>query len=190
MAYSTTKSVKMVGGNSGASPFCMPNPGCLFIEDVIMKKIPLTQGTFVLVDDEDYDYLMQWKWYQNSDGYAFRGGGNTPNTKMHRVLTNAKKGQEVDHKDRNRRNNQKNNLRVATREENNFNSCGHANTSSKYKGVFRDLAVKKWRAGITFEGNRLYIGRFSKEVDAAKAYDKEAGRLFGGFAYLNFPDSV
>jgi hypothetical protein len=28
-----------------------------------MKEIQLTQGKVALVDDDDFDYLSQWKWY-------------------------------------------------------------------------------------------------------------------------------
>lgn len=36
-----------------------------------MKEIPLTQGKVAIVDDIDYDFLMQWKWCYDS-GYAKR----------------------------------------------------------------------------------------------------------------------
>ena len=38
-----------------------------------MKEIQLTQGYFTQVDDEDYEYLNQWKWHCNSYNYAGRG---------------------------------------------------------------------------------------------------------------------
>ena len=41
-----------------------------------MKEIQLTQGKVALVDNEDYDFLMQWKWcVKNMQGrfYACRG---------------------------------------------------------------------------------------------------------------------
>ena len=36
-----------------------------------MKEIPLTQGKFTIVDDDDYEELSKYKWYYFC-GYAAR----------------------------------------------------------------------------------------------------------------------
>ena len=30
---------------------------------IIMKEIPLTQGKFAIIDDEDYNEINKYKWY-------------------------------------------------------------------------------------------------------------------------------
>jgi len=60
--------------------------------------------------------------------------------------------------------------------------------SSIFKGVHWEASRSKWKAGIMKDGQRIFLGRFESEVEAARKYDKAAYDLFGEFAYLNFPD--
>ncbi len=59
-----------------------------------MKEIQLTQGKVALVDNEDYDFLMQWKWcVKNMQGRFYACRGCVLNKKkiciyMHRLITN------------------------------------------------------------------------------------------------------
>ena len=57
--------------------------------------------------------------------------------------------------------------------------------SSMYKGVWFDNRRYAWKAAIQHEGKRKHIGRFSSELEAAKAYNEAALRLHGKFARLN-----
>lgn len=56
-------------------------------------------------------------------------------------------------------------------------------SSSAYVGVSWCRRLQKWKATI----KKVYLGYFTSEVDAAKAYDAAALRLFGPTAKLNFP---
>lgn len=169
---------------------------------VMSKEIPLTRGFVAIVDEEDYEYLMQWKWAGNVYGYASRQTTPVPfkkvSLRMHRVIMERMlggpipKGLWVDHIDGNPGNNQRNNLRLATRQQNRMNSKANRDTSSRFKGVSR-IPVRSgkgnpWRACIQINRHLNHIGVYPTEEDAARAYDKEARRLFGEFAYLNFPD--
>lgn len=163
-----------------------------------MKKLPLTQGKFALVDNDDFKFLSAYKWYARFDGlnyYAVRNGrytkyGRVP-IQMHRVIINASKGMFVDHINHNGLDNRKKNLRLCNKAENCRNQKIRANKTSQYKGVHlykgtgRNFAYRAWRASISFEGRCICIGDFKLESVAALAYNKKAKELFGEFAYLN-----
>lgn len=157
------------------------------------KEIKLTQGFVALVDDEDFDYLNQWKWCVVkgfSSMYASRSKYNKKRncTKvlMHRVIMDVKgKDVIIDHKDHDGLNNQKSNLRIATASQNCSNRKSHKNSSSKYLGVNWHKPNKKWRAKISKEGIGQHIGYFDSEEIAALAYNKKAIEIHGEFANLN-----
>jgi hypothetical protein len=165
-------------------------PGVIF-----MKKIQLTRGQFALVDDEDYDWLTQWKWYASKESkYTFyatrmsRIGSRRISLKMHSALMCPPYGMEVDHVDGNGLNNQRGNLRVCTRTENCQNRRPRSGGTSKYKGVHWGRREKKWIAKIHLNGKEIYLGRSVDEDEAASIYDTKAKELFGEFARLNLPE--
>lgn len=155
-----------------------------------MKEIKLTQGKAALVDDADFQWLNQWKWYaQNTKSgfYAIRRVGHAGGIIcMHRLILGLiKPKQKADHKDRDTLNNQRSNLRIATHAENMSNRRVFKNSSSKYLGVHWFKRDKKWYATITKDNKKQTIGSFSEEDQAALAYNEAAKRLHGEFANLN-----
>lgn len=157
-----------------------------------MKEIPLTRGLVTLVDDEDYEFLNQWKWQaakNGSVGYAARSrkGCEAPGPYriyMHRVITDAPPGLEVDHINHNGLDNRRCNLRVCTQAENARNMKHRPPkhpTSSGYKGV----AMNKNGTGWQVYCRKQYIGTFPTEQEAARAYNQAALEHFGEFACLN-----
>lgn len=158
-----------------------------------MKLIPLTRGFFAKVDDEDYDFLMQWKWHVRKNKnvyYAARDSkrdecGNHPKIHLHRVIMNTPANMMVDHKDFNGLNCQKNNMRNCTRSQNAMHSRYHRSISSKYFGVCYDKDRNKWMANLMFNKKAIHIGRFNTEIEAAKARDLMAIKYFGEYANLN-----
>lgn len=148
-----------------------------------MKTIPLTQGKSAVVDDEDYDFLMQWKWrYQK--GYAVRDI-RKKQLYMHRVILNTPLGFDTDHINLNRLDNRKSNLRIATRFENNCNRKLRSDNDSGFKGVCWAVNRAKWRAYIFHKGKHFHLGYFENVKDAANAYNEAAKSRFGEFARLN-----
>jgi hypothetical protein len=153
-----------------------------------MKLIPLTKGKFAKVDDSDYAELSKYKWYCSALGYAVRNTSSRNNNKktviyMHRVLLQTP--QQVDHKNSDRLDNRKSNLRVCSNAENNRNKPLHANNTSGYKGVVWHRQTQKWRAQLMVNGKPVHGGLFKSKVDAAKAYNLIAKKHFGRFAKLN-----
>jgi len=160
-----------------------------------VKTIPLTQGREAIVDDCDYEYLMQWKWQfhaRKSTGYAKRIGfvsGKRQRIFMHRLVAERSglnaRDKDVDHVDGSGVNNQRNNLRIATRGQNNVNSKRPKHNTSGFKGVYPHAQVDKWCAQIGVAGRRLYLGYFDDPREAARAYNEAALKHYGEFACLN-----
>jgi hypothetical protein len=162
------------------------------------RKIPLTQRKFAIVDPDDYQRLAKYKWHlakSPTGSYAARWHRpKNSNTRkkiwMHRQIINIPKGLVCDHINHNSRDNRKANLRPATISQNLCNRPKtKAKTRSKYKGLEWDKTQKKWKARIQLHGQKIYLGSFNSETNAAKAYDKKARELFGQFAAPNFPDT-
>lgn len=164
-----------------------------------MKLIKLTKSKYAKVDDQDYEFLNQFKWHTVVKGtnlYAAKGitvGYRKYSTLyMHNLLMCPPSGYEVDHKNRNGLDNRKDNLRYASRSQNNQNKkMRHIYkgkpTSSRFKGVFYDNKCKNknWKAQIIYNKKIIRLGRFDTEIEAAKAYNKKAKELFGEFAFYN-----
>lgn len=159
------------------------------------KQIQLTQGKFTLVDDADYEWLVQWKWRYDGKGYAIRGAvipgtGKQKAVRMHQVIMSTPDGMEVDHQDCDGLNNQRKNLRVCTHAQNLYNRKKTSNNKSGYKGVCWHEEGKKWMAVARKDKQTIYLGLFKDPEDAARAYDAKARELFGEFARTNFDENL
>lgn len=171
-----------------------------------MKQIPLTQGQFALVDDEDFDLISKFKWHitKNKNArtmYAETNKKGVKHTKMHRLIMGCVKGdgKMIDHKDGNGLNNQRSNLRFCTHSENMRNIKSARGSSSKYLGVCffihstihntstgpKMYSYPRWKSRIVIDGKAVHVGTFKTENEAAIAYNKAAEKHYGEFARLN-----
>ena len=162
------------------------------VEYKMTKQIPLTQGKFAIVDDADYDFLMQWKWHYRKDGTigghaARKDHKNKPMTVyMHNQLIKCKDGFLPDHKDGNGLNNQRHNLRSVTHSQNSCNKKKRRQkTSSQYKGVHLCKRTLRWLTRIKIKSKQISGGSHVREVDAAIAYNELSKKYHGQYGSLN-----
>lgn len=155
------------------------------------KAIPLTSGGYAIVDEEDYEKVMQYNWSYSglAAGDYIQAFENYQKILLHRyVMGVTDRKLQVDHIFHLTFDNRKSQLRVCNQQQNSCNTRPQKDRSSKYKGVCKPKSKNKWRAEIYCKGERTYLGYFVKEEEAARVYDEKAKELFGAFAYLNFPD--
>jgi len=151
-----------------------------------MKIIKLTQGFKTLVDDEDYDKLLEYSWHVHrgrNTRYAVRSSHNKT-IRMHREILRVSPDERIDHINRNGLDNRRCNLRVCTRSQNHQNMLMPPH-SSRFKGVSWNKWTEKWESRIKANGKNIFLGRFDDEQEAARAYNEAALKYFGEFALVN-----
>jgi len=158
-------------------------------------RIKLTKGQYAIVDADDFLKLSKYKWHaKHKFGETFyaerliKTRRPLKSISMHREIMNPPKHLWIDHINRNGLDNRKANLRFATPMQNAWNRTKPNIGSSKYRGVGKAKGPNPWRATIHHNGQKIHLGMFKNEIDAAKAYDTEAKKRRGEFAVLNFPD--
>ena len=158
-----------------------------------MKLIKLTQGKFAKVDDENFEWLSQFKWCFDSAGYAVRNvySKDSRGRKvhkaiyMHRLVLGTPEGKQTDHINGDGLDNQLSNLRIASCSENAFNQGAHKDSRSGIKGVSWHARNQAWVGQIRIGGKRISLGYF-KDINAAtRAYNAAAIKYHGSFARLN-----
>lgn len=156
-----------------------------------MKRIKLTQNKFTIVDDSDYEWLNQYKWYfsqQRGSGYSHRTpfiNGKKKMVSMHRFILGVENNMEVDHINGNGLDNRRSNLRISTHQQNICNQKLRFDNTSGYKGVSLDKRYRKWKSFIYTKNKQHGLGYYSNIKEAAKAYNQAALKYFGEFARLN-----
>jgi len=152
-----------------------------------MKKIPLSQNKFALVDDEDFDFLNQWKWHLSNTGYAMcsihLGKGSDgkykhKNISMHRLINKTPKGKDTDHINHHTLDNRKANLRTVSRKQNHWNMKTRNTSKSGISGVNWSNSKKRWRVRIMVDYKDIYIGVFKYLEDAINARKKAEKRYY------------
>lgn len=140
-----------------------------------MKKLPLSNGKYTLVDDDVFFKYFSFSLHENGNNYVCLRIDGTMKM-FHRVIMNPGNGFVIDHIDHNKLNNQRENLRICTVRQNAFNS--------DYKGFYKEKDRNMYRSSIRIEGGkRIFLGRFSNKKDAKNAYQEARKIYHGEFAY-------
>lgn len=150
--------------------------------------IPLTNGCEAVIDAEDVPLVEGFNWHAlvgNNTVYATRkkpnGAGETEY--LHRIITNAPDGKDVDHIDHDGLNNRKANLRVCLRSENLWNKKMSKYSTSGYKGVGWHKASSSWQARLCVNGTRKHLGLFATSEDAHIVHQKACEKYHGEYRY-------
>ena len=149
-----------------------------------MIKIPLTQGKFAIIDEDDFFIVSPYRWWAKLKGSKWYAETKIQgkNVSMHRLLLNFPEVL-VDHWDGDGLNNTRQNLRKATHQQNGFNK--RPSPGRQYKGVSFRKDRGLYRAYIGIEERYIHLGHFPTAKDAALEYNRAAVELFGDFACLN-----
>ena len=155
-----------------------------YYEEVMMKLIKLSNGLVTVVDDDDFDKFgnMNWTW---NGRYVYKKINHKENLYLHRAIMKTPSDLQTDHKNGDPLDNRKENLRICTVSQNQANRPAPANNTSGFKGVYFRKNRKKFCARITVNQKIITIGCFDTALDAAKAYEKYAQKIFGEFSQTN-----
>jgi hypothetical protein len=140
------------------------------------------RGRSIIVDDDILPMLARFNWHISSHGYAHTSMG-AKKILLHRFIMGAKEFDVVDHKNGNKLDNRKSNLRFATKSQNAQNArkqpskTGFIGVNYEYNGAIK--------ANIKYANTKRHLGVFPSLIEAAKAYDEAALRLFGPEARTN-----
>ena len=153
-----------------------------------MKKIPLTQGQYALVDDEDYERVNQFKWYahfshRTNSFYATRKTKRPNQTQiyMHRVIMNTSNSMLCDHVNHNTLDNRKHNLRNCTIAQNLMNRGIQSNNKLGVKNVHISKN-NTFVVAIQANNKRVFNKRFATLEEAIEARDEAIKKYHGEFA--------
>lgn len=147
---------------------------CLY--NMKQEKVAVTK-----IDKDDIAKIREYKWCIVSSGDIV-ADKNGERYALHRFLMNAPSNAQVDHIDRDRSNNRKQNLRVCSHRENSRNQDIRKDNTSGFPGVIWSKRDERWVARINYNGRLIHIGNFVNFEGAVSARIEAERRYFKDFA--------
>lgn len=141
-------------------------------------RMEFRSGEVALISTADLPEVCLWYWYVGSDGYVSRTDASRCRPRLHAFLLKPHKGQAVDHVNRDRLDNRRSNLRIATAQDNMRNRGPNKSNRSGRCGVYWDKRRKRWHAQIKPNGRSISLGNFIHLSSAIKAR-VEAEKCYG-----------
>ena len=139
------------------------------------------KDNIILVSDKDFKKIKTFKWYINKMGYV--ANDSKPRKLMHRFIMDFPKS-NIDHKNGNKLDNRRSNLRLCNQSENTANATKRKTNTSGYKGVSWDKKAKKWSVFTTKNYKHIFGGYFDDIELAAKRYKELAHQVHGKFTKI------
>lgn len=146
------------------------------IDENNVVHVILRTGDEMICDLEDWEVLKGYTWTKDKWGYA-SAFINRKRRKFHIEVMGKKDGYVIDHEDRNKLNNQRNNLRFLTKSGNAVNSKLSKNNTSGIKGVQKTRSGR-WVARLMINGKNLCLGTYDTIEEAAEARRKGEEKYF------------
>jgi hypothetical protein len=151
------------------------------------------KGHDVLIDDGDRERVLSRSWRVKKQKYGsvyfitnIRKGNKTHTMLLHRFILNCETGDGkiVDHIDGDTLNCQRSNLRLVTKQQNNWNRAVSVKSNTGIKGVSYRKDIGKYRSRINFNGREIVLGYYTRTEDAGQAYKEASLRFFGEYARI------
>ena len=148
--------------------------------------VTVADGRSFVIDEQDFPVIAKRSWHITAQGYVATDIDRKL-VKLHNMLLNPAGTELVDHINRNKLDNRRENLRKCTKQQNCFNQSLRCTNSSGFKGVVFDKRRNVYYSRIMHNGITHHLGTFKTDdiVSAAKAYNQKALELFGEYAFLN-----
>jgi hypothetical protein len=146
-----------------------------------MQRIPLSQGQFALVDDEDFRLLNDFKWCyrperDDKQGYAVRHrkvNGKDRLCYLHREILPAPPGHEVIFLNHDRLDCRRANLKVVNKEEARQHHRVRRDSKTGIKGVKYNAESDSWSTFVYRHGHCYHVGTYYSKEAAISAYERE-----------------
>lgn len=144
------------------------------------QKLETSNGVTFLIDTADLDLVMQSMWCVSATGYIVsRRNGRV--AKLHRLLMGEPKSSVVDHKNGDKTDNRRSNLRITNNKENCRNMKIKKTNTSGFPGI-RVRESGNYQVRITVNRKELHIGTFRSFDEAKEARIKAERKYYGEFA--------
>ncbi len=157
-----------------------------------MKYLPISKKNVghignLVIDDQDYEDIRQFNWMVSKDGYAQRSRSKHEAGKvelLHRRIMDINDPTIfVDHKNENKLDNRRGNLRLSNKQQNGRNiSKVSPKHNNPHRGISWHKETETWRAYITVNNKQIYLGLHDLLDGAIKARQAAEKFYFGEFA--------
>lgn len=130
-------------------------------------------------DLDDYDLIKNYCWFKGENGYIYTTNNENKIISLHRLIMDFPKDIEVDHINRIKFDNKRENLRIATGVQNTRNQSLRIDNTSGIIGVSYHINAEKWRVYISVNDKQIYLGLFTDIEEAIVVRLKAEKEYFG-----------